>query len=246
MAVCFGDSIVGTSGINGDAFYISPDKTTLLLADGASGAGSEGKVNMSKCCIRNIEAEPFIQSGLKPSEYIDKLIWKINGDLIEISQRNKKYTFGTLVICVIDGDRACFAAIGDSPAYLIHGDNIKQVAKTRKTYQNLIDSGLYKEENLEWHIRRLPEHMWSMFDRFIPMVVPTYSYEEIDIDRGDFIVICCDGVSDNLKPEEIHQLIEPDDLKESVKTIIKNAKDNSIKARNKEQYDDITVILYRH
>ena len=42
MAKCFGKSIVGTSGVNGDAFYISSDKSTIVLADGASGAGADG------------------------------------------------------------------------------------------------------------------------------------------------------------------------------------------------------------
>lgn len=246
MSKCFGSSLVGTSGINGDMFYISPDYTTLLLADGASGAGSEGKVVMSKCCVRNIEENPFCSSGLSPKSYMEQMIWKINNDLIEISQKSKAYTFGTLVICVIHNNIATFASVGDSPAYIIHDITIERVAKTKRTYQNLIDMGLFTEEQAEEYIHQLPEHMWSMFDRFIPMVVPVYSIEEIEIESGDIIAICCDGVSDYLKPEEIKQLIRPDRLMESVNAIISVAKYNSIKERNKNQYDDITIILYRH
>ncbi len=246
MSICFGSSIVGTSGINGDMFYISPDNTTLLLSDGASGAGNEGKVVMSKCCVRNIDENPFGSSGLSPKVYLERMIWKINNDLIDISQKSKTYTFGTLVICVIHNNIATFASVGDSPAYYIHNDIIKRVARTKKTYQNLIKMGLFTEEQAEEYIHQLPEHMWSMFDRFIPMVVPVYSMEEIEIESGDILAICCDGVSDYLKPEEIKQLIRPDKLIDSVNTIINAAKSNSIKKRNKNQYDDITIVLYRH
>jgi Serine/threonine protein phosphatase len=244
MSICFGDSIIGTSGINGDMFYISPDNTTLLLSDGASGAGSEGKVVMSKCCARNIEENPFCSSGLSPKAYLEKMIWKINNDLIGISQKSKTYTFGTLVICVIHNNKATFMSVGDSPAYFIHNNIIKRVARTKKTYQNLIEMGLFTEEQAEEYIHQLPEHMWSMFDRFIPMVVPVYSIEEIEIESGDIVVICCDGVSDYLKPEEINQLIRPDKLVDSVNAIINIAKSNSITEQNK--YDDITIVLYCH
>ena len=118
MSICFGNSMTGTSGINGDMFYIYPDKTTFLLSDGASGAGEEGKVVMAKHCVKTIEENPFNLSGLSAKEYLDKMIWKINNDLIDISQKAMNYTFGTLVICVVHVNTAMITTIGDSSAYL--------------------------------------------------------------------------------------------------------------------------------
>ena len=40
----YGATLVGSSGINGDSFYISPDEKVFILSDGASGAGKNGKV----------------------------------------------------------------------------------------------------------------------------------------------------------------------------------------------------------
>lgn len=246
MSVCFGSSIVGTSGINGDMFYISPDYTTLLLSDGASGAGNKGKIEVSKCCVRIVKKNPFGSSKLSPKDYINQLIWKMNNELIGISQQNKTYTFGTVVICVIYNNKAIFASIGDSPAYFIHNNFIKRVAKAKRSYQNLVEMGLYTEDELEKYVHQLPEHMWSMFDRFIPMVVPAYSIEETEVQNGDMIAICSDGVSDYLRPEEIMHLIKPFNLEQSAGVIIDTAKNNSIKERNKVQYDDITLVLYLH
>lgn len=246
MAKCFGKSIVGTSGVNGDAFYISSDKSTIVLADGASGAGADGKTIMSKCCVENIEAFPFSKANLSPKEYIEKIIWKINNELIQHSQKQNKYIFGTLVICIISNNVATFASMGDSPAFLIKECKIKRVSKTKKTYDNLVQMGIFTEEQLEEYIHRLPEHMWSMFDTFMPMVVPKYSLEEYSLNKGDMIVICCDGVSDYLNSNELVKLIDKDNLSKSVEQIIDTAKDNSIKEHNRNQYDDITIVLYHY
>lgn len=246
MAKCFGKSIVGTSGVNGDAFYISSDKSTIVLADGASGAGADGKTIMSKCCVENIEAFPFSKANLSPKEYIEKIIWKINNELIQHSQKQNKYIFGTLVICIISNNVATFASIGDSPAFLIKEGKIKRVSKTKKTYDNLVQMGIFTEEQLEEYIHRLPEHMWSMFDTFMPMVVPKYSLEEYELNLGDTIILCCDGVSDYLSDDELLELVNRQDLPESVNAIISKSKENAIEEHNRNQYDDITVVLYNH
>ena len=245
MAEFFADSLVGTSGINGDMFFVSPDKSTLLLSDGASGAGEDGKVAMSQCCVGIVKEFPFLASGVSPKEYLEAVIWKINNELIKLSQEKRKYIFGTLVISVLNETKATFAVVGDSPAFLINREKIQRVAKPKKTYDNLIQMGLFTEEQLEEYVHKLPEHMWSMFDRFLPMVVPTYALEEYEITSGDMIVLCCDGVSDYLSQEELKQRIRPEDLQGSVHEIITEAKEAAIKEHGCNRYDDITVLVYQ-
>ena len=246
MSIGFGGSLIGTSGINGDVFYISPDYSTILFADGASGAGDDGKVMMSECCVKNIKEFPFADSGLPPKKYIDELIWKINSELIHISQERKKYTFGTLVICVICKDIATVAAIGDSPAFVINKNGIERKAKTKKSYYNLVQMGLFTEDQLEEYVHKLPEHMWSMFDTFIPTIVPRYALEECRLTDGDIIAICCDGVSDYLSANELLQLVDANNLPKSVDAIISTAKNKAIEEHDEIRYDDITVVLYQH
>lgn len=246
MSLCYGESLVGTSGINGDSFIISPDHSTFLLADGASGAGTEGKVLMSKLCAEMVKNNPLSDSGLSSKAYLDKMIWKINNELISVSQKNKHYIFGTLVICAIQDNTATVAAIGDSPAYFIHKNFIVRVAQTKKTYQNLVDAGFYSEEELKKAVHKLPEHMWSMFERFIPMVVPKYSVEECRMDTGDCIVLCCDGISDYIEPPYIKDTIKAGTLPQSIHILINAAKERSIKEKKCTRYDDLTMVVYCH
>lgn len=240
----YGNSLVGTSGINGDSYFISSDNTTLLLADGASGAGKEGKVIMSGLCAETVKNYPFSLSCLSAKEYLDKTVWDINNKLISVSQKNRRYIFGTLVICVIWENIATVVSVGDSPAFYIHGNSVTKVAKTKKTYQNLIDLGFYSEQQLEDAVRKLPEHMWSMFDRFIPSVVPEYSIEEITLHSGDMIVLCCDGVSDHVEPSQIKDMLNADSLSQSVDAIINCAKERAENERN--YHDDLTMVVYCH
>ncbi len=244
MSLCYGNSLVGTSGINGDSFYISPDNRIFMISDGASGAGAEGKVIMSELCAETVKNNPFSGSGLSAGEYIDKMIWSINSKLTDISRKRKSLVFGTLVICVVFGDTAVIASAGDSPAYFIHDNSAVRVAKSRKRYQNLIDMGLFSEEQLEEAVHRLPDPMQSMFETFIPMVVPSYSSEEVKLESGDIILLCCDGVSDCLSPGFMRESIDTNDLDKSVDAVLNTAKERSV---GKKGYsDDLTMIVYCH
>lgn len=244
MSICYGNSLVGTSGVNGDSFYISPDNRVFMLSDGASGAGSEGKVIMSRTCAETVKNNPFSSSGLSARNYLDKMVWEINGKLTEVSRSRKSLIFGTLVICAVCGDNVYVVSAGDSPAYFIRNNAVSRIAKPKKKYQNLIDMGLFSEEQLEEAVRRLPEHMWSMFDTFIPSVVPEYSYEEICLERGDMIALCCDGVSDCLNAGYISENISAVNLRQSVDMLINTAKERSLE--EKSYCDDLTAVVYCH
>ena len=244
MSICYGNSLVGTSGINGDAFYISSDHTTFLLADGASGAGEEGKVLMSRLCVEMVKKNPFLPSALSPKLYIDKIIWSINNELIRISQKQKRYIFGTLVLCVVWEHTATIASVGDSPTFLIQENSVVRVAQAKKRYQNLIDLGLYSRKQLEEAVHELPEHMWSMFDSYLPMVVPDYEITELEMKQGDCIVLCSDGISDYVEPQTIKDSIKKENLPQSIRQIINLARERSVQERKSIRYDDLTMIVY--
>lgn len=99
--ISYGSSCTGSSGINGDMFYISPDNKVFILADGASGAGDAGKVLMGRICIEIVKSFDYSTSNLNAKDYVDKLFWKINNRLIEVSQEYKQLVFGTIDIAVL-------------------------------------------------------------------------------------------------------------------------------------------------
>ena len=44
--------------------------------------------------------------------------------------------------------------------------------------------------------------MYSIFDNFLPMVIPQIAVEEYLISQNDILIICTDGVSDWIDEEE--------------------------------------------
>ena len=106
--------------------------------------------------------------------------------------------------------------------------------------------GIFTESQLEEYVHRLPEHLWSMFDTFIPSVVPKYAVEEYILNLNDVVVLCCDGVSDYLTEKELVALIDGNKLTDSTNAIIEKAKSNSIEEHKRIQYDDITLVIYKH
>ena len=99
---------------------------------------------------------------------------------------------------------------------------------------------------MEQAVHGLPEHMWSMFDRYIPMVVPAYATEEVRLEENDMIVFCSDGVSDYVGAEEMIGALREGGLGESIRTVVNAAKENAIRERGCLRYDDLTMLVYRH
>lgn len=238
-----GCSCVGSSSINGDVFYISADNKLFLLADGASGAGTEGKVLMGKICIEETKKFDFSSSDLEAREYLDKLIWIINNKLIQVSQEYKNLVFGTIDIAVLENDEITIATLGDSPAYFFNGNSIERVAKAPKKYEDMISQDFITREQYESYINNMHPRMWSCFDNFIPMVVPRHAIEKIDMRSGDILVLCCDGISDFLSPEEIIKEIKLQRLDFALNIIIEKAKEKALSVNG--DFDDLTIIAIR-
>lgn len=197
------NSKVGTSGINGDFYYISKDQTLCVLGDGASGASPDGKTLYGKIIKAILEDSHPIFS----SEWLDHLIIKINNRLIEVSQVHHKKIFGTLVVCLFKEDELLITSIGDSPSYLLN-DTIQRLSKNENRYEWMIDIGHITRKEYEGYIENMHPMMWSCFTNFLPMIVPNHVIKRYRIKDQDHIFICTDGISDYLSQGEILQFIE--------------------------------------
>ncbi len=237
-----GKSIVGSTGINGDAFYISSNKQLILLADGASGAGEDGKVLMGQLCIETAK-ELLPLENERPEVFLDRLFWAINNRLIEVSQKRKEYVFGTLVIGLIHNDVLTVASIGDSPAYHFDGEKTIEVAKSARRYESMIEQGHITREQYDGYIANMHPWMWSCFNSFIPMVVPNHKIEQIHLKPGDVFAMCCDGVSDWVTGEELIKVSIEKNLDHAMETIMETAKQRSIVDTG--YFDDLTLVVVR-
>lgn len=237
----FGATLTGSSGVNGDAFYISPDNKVFVLSDGASGAGKNGKTLMSGTCIETAKQFDYQTANLEPKAYVDALFWKMNNKLIGISQQNRQLCYGTVIIAVVDNNTLTVTTFGDSPAFLYTGDgHIKQVARNKKRYENMVAQGYITKDEYEGYARQAPPYMGACFDYFLPEIVPNNVIEQYPIKPGDMLFMCCDGVSDWISPETVFATLKNSGIQGGINELIPRAKERALAQVN--YYDDITAI----
>lgn len=234
-------SLTGSSGVNGDMVYAAEDGKLFILADGASGAGKDGKVLMGKICQETALEYTYSASEITAAEYVNNLLRKINERLTDVSREHNSYVFGTLDIALIEDGMLTVTSMGDSPMYLKNKYSISQIGRCPKKYEWMIDSGIITHEQYWKYIDSMHDMMKSCFDEFIPAVVPCNRVEQYPFTNGDMMVMCCDGLSDWLSAKDIFLIVNTFDLSDSAHRLCEIAKERALAEQN--YYDDISVII---
>lgn len=237
---CYYCSIVGSSRVNGDKAFLSEDKRVFAISDGASGAYD--KVKASTLCIKPLERLGYKNSSLSPLEYINYCFQEANDNLINKSKVDGKLSFGTMTICVLDKRVLSTGMVGDTPAFLIRGNEIVRLCSPKKTYDRAIECGVLNEEEAKKAIETLPGPMRSNFEVFLPMIIPSIAKSQIEVSTDDILFICCDGITDWISEEELVDFFkEEESLEKTCDNIIEKI-DNRCP---KEHLDDRTMIAVK-
>ncbi len=140
----------------------------------------------------------------------------------------------TSTVAALIGDRVVFGQVGDSRAYMIRQGKLVQMTKDQSLVQQLIDA------------KQLTEEEAKDFDRSNIILQALGTTEGVHVDvtsadlrRGDALVMCSDGLSG---------LVEPDDILEVVKTIdepMEACRRLTEMACDRGGEDNITVIVAR-
>lgn len=140
----------------------------------------------------------------------------------------------TATVAGILGDHIYLAQVGDSRGYLVRHGKAVQITKDQSLTQRLVDAGELTEEEAEASTRRNIILQALGPD---PKIRVELTHEQIS--RGDTLVLCSDGLSGQVKREEIadHVARLPDLDKLGVELITL--------ANNRGGPDNITVVAAR-
>lgn len=139
----------------------------------------------------------------------------------------------TLVLSLFVDNRVVIGHIGDSRAYVLRDDQLKQLTNDHSLLQEQIDSGLLTQEQAKLaNYKNFVTNALGV-DPITDLELNTYAVEV-----GDLYLLCSDGLTDMLDPYEIETtLIEgQDDLESLANTLIR-------KANQRGGKDNISVIL---
>lgn len=141
----------------------------------------------------------------------------------------------TLVACLFYDDRVSIAHVGDSRVYRMRGNRFEQITMDHSLLQELVDRGFYSQEEAQRSTNRNYVTRALGVEASVEVEV-----QEMDVEKGDYFLMCSDGLPDMVEDEDIHLTINT--FNTSIQTIgeqlIKLTNDNGGR-------DNVSIVIVR-
>jgi serine/threonine protein phosphatase PrpC len=174
----------------------------MVVSDGMGGAAagevaSDFAVKTMLEKLLKLTTERSIAEQLREAaEAANQRIWNHAEENPELSGMGATLT----AIIAYDG-KAHIAQVGDSRAYLVRQGAIEQLTKDQSLVQALLDSGMVQPDQA--HL--IPQNVILQALGTQPSVNAVMT--EFELCRNDAMVMCSDGLSNKIKPEEMVDII---------------------------------------
>jgi protein phosphatase len=138
----------------------------------------------------------------------------------------------TVTMALVRGAKAHIAHVGDSSAYLVRAGELRKLTRDHSVVGRLLEAGAITEEQAGYHPMRGQLSRYVGMGGNAPADVTT-----LELEDGDRLLLCTDGVTIGIKDEEIRAiLMDNDELDAAPRLLVEAAK-----AANGR--DNITVLL---
>jgi PPM family protein phosphatase len=231
---------------NEDTIGSEPDIGLYVLADGmggynagevASGIAVKTIVNLVREAfqIQELDGTDRATGLLRPTIILRDAILRANKIIHQTSKTQAQCEgMGTTVVGVLFyDDRIITAHVGDSRLYRLRGDRFEQMTMDHSLLQELVDRGFYSQE----------EAARSTNKNYVTRALGVEPAVEVEVhehpvQKGDYYVLCSDGLSDMVEDEDIHLTISTfsDNLETIVKQLVQLSNEHGGR-------DNISVIM---
>lgn len=213
---------------NEDSYAAAPEPGLWLVADGLGGhAGGEVASSIVAGhvtgCVRN---------GMS----IDRAIASSHEAVIAARQDggDNREMGSTVVAAMFEGDSCFIAWVGDSRAYLWNGAQLEQLTHDHSLVQDLLDQGDLSAEEAAGN------PLGNVLTRCVGQKKPAslaVDIEKVGLYRGDRILLCSDGLMNELADGEMESIfLQGDSEQETADGLVKAALDNG-------GSDNVTVLV---
>jgi PPM family protein phosphatase len=221
---------------------LGPKGTLLLVADGMGGAAS-GEVASQmaiETVFQHLEKSWCADDATAPEQFATHLKEAVEATNLQIytaaRERPEHKGMGTTATAVgVLGDQVYIAQVGDSRAYLIRDGGATQLTKDQSLMQRLVDAGELTEEEAERSERKN-----IILQALGPDQKVKVDLTHQDVRRGDVLVVCSDGLSGQVRKEEIAEVVAPPD-----KDLVEASAELIDLANQRGGPDNITVVVAR-
>ncbi|MFA0815861.1 MAG: Stp1/IreP family PP2C-type Ser/Thr phosphatase [Anaerofustis sp.] len=168
------------------------------------------------------------------SEEIVSFIKNINHGIYTMSVASESLSgMGTtLTMAITDGKRAVTYHVGDSRAYRIGKDHIEQITKDHSLVQYMLDQGQITQNEALHHPQKniITRALGTDADIAVDVIEST-------LERNDILMVCSDGLTNNVSNASILEIVRSKRLKSAVNELVNEANRNG-------GSDNITVVMY--
>ena len=204
----------------------------FIVADGMGGHKAGDHASMHTVdrfveVIRELGEEHGVQDA------INEAVTAANAYIYQRSRENSNLSgMGTtLVLASCIGNEAIVANIGDSRLYLVN-DAMTQITRDHSLVEEMVTLGGIDREMARNH----PDK--NIITRAVGVKEKVAAdFFEVDLTKGDKLLLCSDGLTNMLRDEEIYQIIQDNkELEQAAKALVDAANENGGR-------DNIAVVL---
>ena len=195
----------------------------FIVADGMGGHKAGDYASMHTVdrfveVIRELGEEHGVQDA------INEAVTAANAYIYQRSRENSNLSgMGTtLVLASCIGNEAIVANIGDSRLYLVNDDAMTQITRDHSLVEEMVTLGGIDREMARNH----PDK--NIITRAVGVKEKVAAdFFEVDLTKGDKLLLCSDGLTNMLRDEEIYQIIQNNkELEQAAKALVDAANEN--------------------
>jgi protein phosphatase len=232
---------------NEDAYLVDLDTGLFIVADGMGGHAGGGTA--SAIAVRSIQESVKTARTASPQSFaaptavdvgnfptlLRLAVEAASRAIFQAAQEDPDLAgMGTTVTAALVAGRTAFVAhVGDSRCYLIRGGRIFQLSEDHSLVNEQLKAGAITEEE-------------ARQSRFRNIITRSVGFEEevqvdvvgLEVEAGDELVLCCDGLSNLVTDPEILQIASGSRLAEAPERLVALANERG-------GDDNITVIVVK-
>ncbi len=206
----------------------------FIVADGMGGHKAGDLA--SRLCVEEVVAYIKASNKITPISILNEAVNQANEKIYQESQTHQEYQgMGTTMVGAVVLEKTAYVInVGDSRLYLMR-DSLKQVTRDHSLVEEMVRTGKLQKDEMRTHPQK----------NIITRALGTGSKVqgdcfEIEVEKGDVLLLCSDGLSNMLEDDQIEELIREygPDMNKTGKALVREA--NAAGGK-----DNISVVLIR-
>lgn len=220
--------------VNQDDYYIDPDGHFFIVADGMG--GHAGGQEASQLATQAIQAylEKHWQSVIPSDELLSQAVGEANQAILQDQQSHpERSDMGTTAVVVMfRKEQPWFAHVGDSRLYRLRNSKLEQISEDHTWVARAMKAGDITPDQARMHPWR---HVLSQC--LGRKDLPPIEVQPLDVQPGDRLLLCSDGLTEELSDDAITSYLDPSLSREQAAGKLIEA------AKEKGGRDNITVVI---